>query len=506
MDWRTMYDQLTHNSEQPKYQTIADAIEEAIGQGKLRSGERLPTVRDLSQTLGVSATTIAAAYQLLGQRDYISGVVGRGTFVKGGRVAEPGMNGGVHGSVRTPAVEGWSGSSPWRRRTLAAAASRLRAAYPSALDCTSGQPDTALLPTEIVTHAWRAAVDSITAEQLQYSGPLLLPALARQLLPRLEADGIHANETDIVVGSSAQQWINLGVQVAARLVGQEHPLVAVEEPGYAAMFDSLEYQGYRLIGMESDQHGVLPSSMAQALSQGAAVVLLTPRALNPTGVTWTRERAAELAAVLTSYPGSIVIEDDHFAGLAASNPGSLLGYTAVEDRVIYVRSFSKSIAPDLRLAIAVARSPLRVLLAEAKAFADGWSSHLAQLSLAHMLAQPELDTLLAAARESYAERRAAATKTLSVAKDLATVMPSADGVNLWVRLAPGIEASEVVEQAASLGVLVAPGEPFFVRIGHNDSVRINAGAVNLHGAAKAGEYVAEAIGRAAAVTSNTVVI
>lgn len=498
-----MYEQLLRASDQtPKYQTIADAIEEAIGQGKLQSGDRLPTVRDLSQTLGVSATTIAAAYQLLGQRNYINGIVGRGTFVKGERVGDS----GIPGQGRTPTIENWYESAPWRRRTLATTASRLRASYPSALDCTSGRPDTTLLPTEIVTYAWRAVADHITQEQLQYSSPVLLPALARQILPRLEADGIHASDADIVVGSSAQQWMVLAVQVAARLVGQKQPLVAVEEPGYATIFDTYEYQGFRLVGMETDQHGVLPSSLAQALSQGASAVLLTPRALNPTGGSWTRERVAEIAAVLTSYPGSIVIEDDHFAGIAETSPGSLLGYTAIEDRVIYVRSFSKSIAPDLRLAIAVARSPLRVLLTEAKTFADGWSSHLSQLALAYVLAQPELDVILANAQAAYAGRRAAAADALSVVKDLATVAPGSDGVNLWVRLAPGIEAAEVIEQAAALGVLAAPGEPFFVRVGHNDAVRLNAGAVNLHGAAKAGEYLAQAIARAATVISNEVVI
>jgi GntR family transcriptional regulator/MocR family aminotransferase len=496
-----MYEQLVQASDQtPKYQTIADAIEEAIGQGKLRSGERLPTVRDLSQTLGVSATTIAAAYQLLGQRNYISGVVGRGTFVKGGRGADD------VSSSRVPTTETWEAGTPWRRRTLAAIASRLRTAFPSALDCISGQPDTALLPTDVITYGWRAALDQVSEDNLQYSGPVLLPALAHQIRPRLEADGILTNESDIVVGSSAQQWIVLAVQIAARLVGQKQPLVAVEEPGYATIFDALEYQGCRLIGMEVDQNGVLPSSLAQALSQGVAAVLLTPRALNPTGVSWTSERVAEIAAVLTSYPGSIVIEDDHFAGLAASNPGSLLGYTAVEDRVIYVRSFSKSIAPDLRLAIAVARSPLRVLLGEAKAFADGWSSHLSQLALAHILAQPELDVLLAGAQQAYAERRAAAAGALSIVKDLATVTPSVDGVNLWVRLAPGIDAAEVIEQAAALGVLAAPGEPFYVRVGHNDAVRLNAGAINVHGAVKAGEYLAKAIARAAVVAPSEVVV
>lgn len=498
-----MYEQLLHADEQnPKYQTIADAIEEAIGQGKLRSGERLPTVRDLSQALGVSATTIAAAYQLLGQRDYISGVVGRGTFVKGARGVEPAAN----GLSRLPQGESWYENTPWRRRTLSATASRLRSAYPSAIDCTSGMPDTTLLPTEIYKSAWHAAVSNLTHDQLQYSGPLLLPALADEILPRLDADGIRVHESELVIGSSAQQWMVLAVQIAARIVGQRQPLVAVEEPGYPTILDTFEYLGCRLTGIEVDEYGAVPASLAQALAQGAAAVVLTPRAQNPTGVSWTRERAAEIAAVIASYPGSLVIEDDQFADAASSHSGSLLGYGAIEDRVIYIRSFAKAIAPDLRLAVAAARSPLRALLFEAKSLADGWSSRLAQKALANVLAAPDLKAILDAARQAYAERRAAASEVLLASKDLATVAPAVDGVNLWVRLAPDINAAEVVEQAASLGVLAAPGEPFFIRVGRNDVLRLNIGPVSTQQAALAGEHLAHAISRAATTVPSEVVI
>ena len=81
----------------------------------------------------------------------------------------------------------------------------------------------------------------------------------------------------------------------------------------------------------------------------------------------------------------LAIEDDHFGDLAQDRSGSLLADARVEDRVVYIRSFSKSIAPDLRLSVAVARPRLKTLLQEAKTHADGWSSRLLQRVLAGVL-------------------------------------------------------------------------------------------------------------------------
>ena len=102
----------------------------------------------------------------------------------------------------------------------------------------------------------------------------------------------------------------------------------------------------------------------------------------------------------TSWPvnrDAIVIEDDQFAGVAYSRPGSLLNDARLDSRVIYIRSFSKSI--DLLLAVAVARPPLRELLVEAKGFVDGWTSRLLQRLLAGMLADDALYAALDTARK-----------------------------------------------------------------------------------------------------------
>jgi GntR family transcriptional regulator/MocR family aminotransferase len=224
-------------------------------------------------------------------------------------------------------------------------------------------------------------------------------------------------------------------------------------------------------------------------------VLLTPRAHHPTGASWSRRRTAVLADVVADHPGVLVIEDDQFAGIAATRPGSLLADARIAERVVYIRSFSKSIAPDLRVAIAVARPELRRRLAEAKAYADGWTSRLAQRALAIALGDKAIDEALAAARDAYAGRRSAAAGALNAnlagAGGWAAV--GDDGVNIWVHLPLEVDAARVIERAAALGVLVAPGEPFFIRPGRHDVLRLNAGSVPTEIAADAGRLVAAAI-------------
>jgi len=106
---------------------------------------------------------------------------------------------------------------------------------------------------------------------------------------------------------------------------------------------------------------------------------------------------------------------------------------------------------------------------EEKSFADGWSSRLIQSAIARVLADPSLDFALEEAAKSYEDRRIAAASALnSGAAGLARVTPGIDGVSVWVVLSPQVGSSEVIEQAAALGVLVAPGEPFFIGIGHHE--------------------------------------
>src|ERR1700723_256644 len=385
--------------------------------------------------------------------------------------------------------------NPWRRNALMRASSRLRATYPSAMECSTGRPDAKLLPLEVIRRAWANCMQEVTSADLQYAGTAPIQPLADILVPILEGDLIPARTQDLIIGSSAQQFFALIYEVV-RVKSEKSTLtVAVEEPGYPTLMDTLERAGGRLVGIAVDRFGAVPASLDAALRDGARLVILTPRAHNPTGASWSTERLSELSDVLKAHPDAVVVEDDQVAGIAATKPGSLLSIPELENRVLHVRSFSKSIAPDLRMAAAVARPLIREPLSEAKTYADGWSSRLLQRVLAKTLQTDEINVALKNARDAYRDRRqsACAASNQIVAPRGGSCWSGSDGVNVWVRLPPGVDSKHIQERSAAAGVRIADGQPFFIAPGQNDVVRLNAGSVEAEDAAKAGKIVGQAI-------------
>ena len=475
----------------PRYEQIAGAIVSAIQAGRLRTGDRLPTVRGLAADLKVSVTTVHAAFRSLSDDGWIRGEIGRGTFVaKAAESVAP-----ATGSPDPFNGRRWTGvKSPWRSRARAHSAERLRSAFPDAVDCSTGRPDPSLLPLKLLRRHWKSALDGLEEAELQYRTADPTPELEAALLPRLASDGIPAEAAGLVVGSSAQQLIGLAADVSARLWGRREPVIAVEQPGYCTIFDTWDRAGVRMIGVQTDEHGARPDSLADAIERGANTALFTPRALNPTGASWSVERRQALADVLTRHPRVLVVEDDHFGDISVERPGSLLDDERLERQVIYVRSFSKSIAPDLRLAVAAAHSPARALLRDAKSHADGWTSRLLQRVLARLLSDQSLNSWLERARDQYRLRRQRAMETIAtLAPAGVSTWAGRDGVNLWIHLPPAVEATDVLERAAALGVLVAPGEPFYLGPGHEDVLRFNAGSVDTNKVAACAKLLVQAI-------------
>jgi DNA-binding transcriptional MocR family regulator len=223
-------------------------------------------------------------------------------------------------------------------------------------------------------------------------------------------------------------------------------------------------------------------------------------------VSWSPGRLRELADVFAAHAEAFVIEDDQFADAVDVRSGSLLGDPRIEDRVVYVRSFAKAIAPDLRLAIAATRPRLRSPLLEEKFFADGWCPRLAQTALAMAFASGSIDAALAEATATYARQRLELTTALldQIGGRVDVRVPPASGsVNVWVQLPQGVSATEVAERAAEAGMIVATGEPFYIGVGHDDALRINAGSVPAGRASDVGRGLASVIADVSNSTSST---
>jgi len=486
-----------------RYEQIAKAIYQAIEAGTLKPGDRLPTVRRLASDLGVSLTTVSAAFRWLAEEGWTRGEIGRGTFV-----AERGKQESAAAvqTVSVPrTVHRWQGGkAPWRKRAMMSLVDRLRSTFPDATDCSAGRPDPSLLPFKLIKRHWKSAIEDVSHGDLQYATVDPVPALAEILEKRLKSEGLPINGGDLVVGTSTQQFISLATEVVRRLGGATEPIFAVEQPGHYSFFDTWDRAGVGMIGVETDEHGAMPQSLETAIRGGANAVLLTPRAHNPTGASWTPERMRALGDVLSRYPDVLAIEDDHFGDIAQASAGSLLSDARIEERVIYIRSVSKSVAPDLRLCVAAARRRLKTVLQDAKSHADGWSSRLLQRVLVGVLRDEELAPWFARVQQIYRARRERVAEVFQRGSPGVVTRPGSDGVNVWIHLPAGLDANEVIERAAELGVLVAPGEVFYLSPGHSDVIRFNAGSVEIEQATACAGLLAKAIHQSPGARSTAI--
>ncbi|MEU7749870.1 PLP-dependent aminotransferase family protein [Nonomuraea sp. NPDC049158] len=493
----------------PLYERVAQELAEAIRLGELKPGERLPSVRQLATDAGLSVTTVMSVYALLADNGLVRGEAGRGTFVSeqpkpadgppspmapspGPGLAAPARRAPTQ---RSPARQ----SSTWRRMILAQTEARLIQSFPEAADIMRGSPDPDLLPLEAIRDAMSEVSSSLRPRDLEYPSTLSVePELAQALQARLAVDELPADSGDMLVGNSTQQFLSLLAVLLRQRFPDEPVLVGIEEPGYQTAMDTLELHGLGLIPINLDPYGATAEGLRAALESGAAAVFLTPRAQSPTGCSWTVERRQALADVLASYPEVWIVEDDHFAEASASRPGSLYNDARLQERVVYLRSFSKSIAPDLRLSVAIARPQIRHSLLMAKSFADGWTSRISQRVLAAVLSDPRTDDALYRARTEYTRRRASlrdAILDVSDAHRLGVTVGEVgpDGLHIWVTLPRGCGADRVVEAAARDGFLLAAGQPFFVTPGNQRHLRLNAGAVAPEAAHKVAAVIGDAV-------------
>ncbi|AWQ10286.1 transcriptional regulator PtsJ [Bordetella bronchiseptica] len=391
---------------------IFDSVRQLAQARRLLPGQALPPVRELAQTLGVNRNTVAAAYKRLVGAGLALSQGRRGTIIRG--PSEPGEQDGAHPG------------SPL-------------------IDLASGNPDPARLPDPLAIMAGRASPPRL------YGEATVDPRLQAYASQWYAGDCPAAFEVDLTHGAIDAIERLLGANLAAG------DTVAVEAPGFLGSINALRALGLRAEGVALDAAGMLPDALERALADGAQAVLLTPRAQNPTGASLTRARARALRQVLQRYPHVMVIADDHFAHLSASPYHSPIPAAAL--RWALVRSVSKALGPDLRLAF-VASDPdtsrrLRLRLASGTT----WVSHLLQDVVAGCLASAPVQARMAQARRAYAQRRTWLADALR-AEGIAAQWP-ADGLNLWVPLAQ--DSPALLLELAHRGWRLRNGRSFGVR-------------------------------------------
>jgi DNA-binding transcriptional MocR family regulator len=402
---------------------IADSVERAVRQARLVPGDRLPPIRQLGLRLGVSPTTVAAAYARLRARGVVT-ARGRGGTAVAGRPPLP-----VAGPPAFP---------------------------PGVRDLTHGRADPALLPP------LDPALARVDRRHHLYGEEPVLPELADLAAAQLEADGVPVASLAVVGGALD------GVERILQAHLRPGDRVAVDDPGFPPALDLIRALGLRPEPVPVDDDGPLPDGLARALAGGCGAFVTTLRAQNPTGAAATPARLGELRRVLVDHPEVVVVEDDH-AGPVAGAPG----VTLAGDRPAWahVRSVSKWLGPDLRLAV-LTGDPRTVARVQGRQLVGtGWVSHLLQGLAVAMWSAPGAAALLERGRDTYRRRREALAAALA-SRGIAAHARS--GLNVWV---PVADEGAVTRRLLEAGWAVLPGERF--RLRSSPAIRVTVSTMDV---------------------------
>jgi DNA-binding transcriptional MocR family regulator len=398
---------------------IAASAERAVAAGVFIAGQQLPTVRALARHLSVSPATVAAAYRTLKLRGIISGS-------------------GRHGTTVKP-------MPPLVMRSAPLVADDVR-------NLAAGGPDPALLPP-LVSNLPQAFSRHSYGEPYNRSDLL---KLAAQLF---EADGVPAGAIAVVSGAldGIERLLQANLRVGDR--------VAVEDPGYPPVLDLVAAVGLRAEPLAVDESGPLPGEFSRLMKMGVSAAIITPRAQNPTGAALDPERVREIRRLLKHYPQVMVIEDDH-AGPVSGAPALTL-CDASQQRWAVVRSLSKSLGPDLRLALVTGDEMSIVRLEGRQRLGAGWVSHLLQQLAVALLTDSNTRRLVNQAEQRYAHRR---RDLLDAMAEREIAAQGRSGFNIWI---PVPEEFAVVQSMLAAGWAISAGERY--RIKSPSAVRISIG-------------------------------
>jgi DNA-binding transcriptional MocR family regulator len=389
---------------------IAASVERGIEAGGLEPGDPLPTVRSLAAELGVSPTTVAAALADLRSRGLVVTRARSRSYV----------------SWRPPIAGAWFGP------TVPA----------GARDLAGGNPDPDLLP-DLAPFLRR-----IEPPRRLYGGEPVLPELRELAAAEFGEAEIAADEIAVVSGALD------GVERALQARLRPGDVVAVEDPGYAGLFDLLRAMGLALRPVPVDARGMTPSGLADAIDDGIAAVIVNPRGQNPTGASLDKERAQQLRKALNGAPDAMVVEDDHLGPIAGS---TRLTLTAGRESWAAARSVAKSLGPDLRLAVMAGDAQTISRVQGRQSVGPQWVSHLLQRLVAMLWSDPGVATTLQNAADTYGERRERFIASLA---ERGIEVEASAGITAWIHVP---EEAQIVQALLEQGWAVSPGAPYRLR-------------------------------------------
>ncbi|NEA24248.1 PLP-dependent aminotransferase family protein [Actinomadura bangladeshensis] len=336
-------------------------------------------------------------------------------------------------------------------------------ARPEIVSLAGGAPYVSALPLDAVGEMVGDLVAGKGAEVLQYGSAQGDELLREHICEVMSLEGVHASPDDVVVTVGAQQALDL----ITKIFVDPGDVVLAEAPSYVGALGTFASYQADVVHVPLDEGGLIPSALRETLAslraQGRSVKFLytVPTFQNPAGVTLTTARRAQILEICAEYD-VLIVED---------NPYGLLGFDAEpmralraddSERVLYLGSFSKTIASGLRVGWVLAPHAVRAKLVLAAESAILCPSNFSQLAVREYLATQPWREQIKDFRELYRERRDAMLESLDqLMPDGCTWTRPAGGFFVWLTLPEGLNAKAMAPRAIAERVAYVPGTGFF---------------------------------------------
>lgn len=428
--------------DRPRAKELAQHLRSSILEGRLRPGTKLPSTRSLAESLGCSRTLVSGVYEELVAEGYLETRRGSGTYVAAG------LGGCLPPGSSSQAIPPrWL--QPWEGVDLEPAGGACT------VDFTLSRQVVEPASRRSWARMWRAVAGQAPPRDAgpPEGDPELREAIAEYLS---RARGLRCTAADVVVTTGGVRALELVVHSILR----PGDPVAVEEPGYPAARRCLEDRGAVLVPVVVDEDGL----RVEDLGSAPLVTYVTPAHQYPLGVRMAVARRVALLDWALRWD-RLVVEDDYDSELRFDGPPlpALAGLDRA-GRVVYVGTFSKILAPGLRLGYVVAPRWLRDRLLPMRERSGDRVPWPVQRALAAFLGSGDFDRHIRRVRRQYAERRAALREALVPASGLARLQGMEAGLHAFLELEAGLDELGLAEAALRQGVRVSPLRPFY--LGH----------------------------------------
>lgn len=477
----------------PVYLQIANAIIGHIRQGLLKPRSALPSSRSLATLLDVHRKTVIAAYDELYAQSWVDVLPRRGIFVAvqlpdvtprriaDGKEAVGGLQ-KAHFDIDTQKV-------PFPDLFIAKPDGNLVLNY--------GFPDTRLAPVDLLVREYRRFANyHFTSKYLSY-GPEQGSENLRAELARFlgETRGLQVQPEDILITKGVQ----MALYLTAQILLNKKDIVIVADPGYPGANEVFEHAGAQLQLVSVDDCGMdIDAVEAICKKQKVRMVYVIPHHHSPTTVTLSPERRMRLLELAVKYRFAIVEDDYDYDFHYACSPILPLASADSSGSVVYIGSFCKTIAPGIRIGFMIAPPDLILQATRLRKLIDRQGEQLLEEAIANLLKNGDIGRHLKKANKIYHERRDHLCSLLKEQLNgyVSFKVPNG-GFAVWMEYLDGINAKDVAEKAAAMGLSVGDGSEYYHdRKRISNAIRVGFASLNLKEMEAAVDLLAKAVKKA----------